>query len=141
MRALVRKGRQSQVVRSLALSLVKGLQPKDYWGEASAIHAFVRDRIRYVRDIRGVETLHTAEQILAQGQGDCDDKSILAAALLEAVGARTQLKAVGFNQKSYCHVYPQFWLAGRWWDVETTEPWPLGKGPDVKPVIEMVRAI
>jgi transglutaminase-like putative cysteine protease len=150
MSALVLQGKSEPAVRSLALELVKRLPPKAYGAEtaavgeyirkqaAIAVHQFVRDHIRYVRDVRNVETLHTAKQVAAQAQGDCDDKSILASALLEALGARTRLVAIGFNKRVFAHVFPQVWL-GRWVNVETTEDWPLGKGPSLTPTLVMLQ--
>lgn len=98
----------------------------------------MRDSVRYVKDIRGVETLHTAERILEQRQGDCDDKTVLAASLLESIGHKTRLVAVGFGKRGYCHVYPEVLINGEWIAVECTEPWPLGRVPAAKPTQVMV---
>ena len=132
----VRAGRQNPAIRAQALALVSGLPQKDYINECRRIHAFVRDAVRYVRDPRGVETLHDAEYLLRQRQGDCDDKSILAAALLETIGHRTRLVAVGLDPKGFCHVYPEVNVRGQWYPVETTEPWAFGE-MRLKPVIRM----
>lgn len=115
---------------ALARSIVAGLRQKDYRGEAARIHAFVRDRIRYVRDIRGIETLQTPEKTLEIGQGDCDDKSTLLATLLEVIGHPTRFVAVGIAPSTrISHVYVETRLGNRWVPAETTEPWPFGKGP------------
>lgn len=129
MRQLVRQGKKSPVVRQLAVELTQGLQQKDWLGEISAIHTFVRDRIRYTRDIRGVETLHTVERILANAAGDCDDKSILVASLLEALGHPTRFIAIGFKPGTFSHVYPETLVGNKWLAVETTEPVALGWKP------------
>lgn len=121
----------------MALQLVKGLKQKDYLSEATVIHAFVRDKIRYVRDPSRVETLHTAERLLTQAQGDCDDKTILVCSLLEAIGHPTRLIAIGFN-KGFCHVYPQVNIRGQWYTVETTEPWAFGQQLKKAPIQKMV---
>lgn len=122
MRHIIRSGggRASLPVRQLALQIVADLAPKDRIGEARALHEFVRDRIRYVRDIRGVETVQTPERTLANGQGDCDDKTTLLASLLEAIGHRTRLEAVGFSPGRLSHVLPSADLAGHWVPLETT---------------------
>lgn len=86
----------------------------------------VRDRIRYVRDIRGVETLHTAEQVIRQRAGDCDDKSLLLAALLESIGHETQFEALGPAPGRFCHVLV------KWWDVERKAWVPLETTAKVK---------
>lgn len=120
----------SPMVRELALSLTANLPPKNWAAEAQAIHAFVRDKIRYIKDVRGVETLQTPAQTLRIKQGDCDDKSVLVASLLESIGHPTRFVAVGFTgDKRYTHVFPQTKIAGKWVTLETTEPWPMGRHP------------
>lgn len=122
MRVLTRAGKKSLVVRRAATSLTTGLKQKDYVGEIKKIHAFVRDNIRYIKDIRGVETLHTPEKTLEFGQGDCDDKSVLVAAMLESIGHPTRFVAMGFRNGGFCHVYVETKIGKKWFGVETTEP-------------------
>jgi len=127
MSQLVKAGKKNMLVRQLALRLIDGKKQKDRAGEIKKIHAFVRDRIRYVRDIRGVETIHSAQRILKQRQGDCDDKSILLASLLESIGHATRFVAVGFKPGVFHHVLvqttaPGRWNSPKWLNLETTEP-------------------
>lgn len=129
MRALVRAGKRNLSVRQKATLLVGDLRQKDFSGEIKRIHAFVRDKIRYVKDVRGVETLHTPEKILEFGQGDCDDKSILVASLLESVGHPTRFVAMGFSGGNFCHVYVETKIGAKWVGVETTEPVSFGWSP------------
>lgn len=120
----------SPYIRELALSLTADLPPKKWLAEAARIHNYVRDNIRYIKDIRGIETIQTPVQTLRLGQGDCDDKSTLVAALLESIGHPTRFVAVGFNGDGrYVHVFPQTKIGGKWITLETTEPWPLGRHP------------
>lgn len=105
------------------------MDQKDYRGEAEKLHKFVRDRIRYVRDIRGVETLHTPELLLKLQTGDCDDKAILLSALLESIGHSTRFKAIGFLQGLFSHVLLEVFIDGEWVPAETTEPVELGWQP------------
>jgi transglutaminase-like putative cysteine protease len=129
MRQLVRAGKVSPLIRTTAVDIVGGLRQKDWLGQVKAIHEFVRDRIRYVRDIRGVETLHTPERVLEQRAGDCDDKSVLASALLESLSHPTRLTAIGFKPQKFSHVYPETKIGEKWVTVETTEPVKLGWEP------------
>lgn len=129
MRRLVLSGKKSPMVRQAAVALTQGLPQKDTYREIVHLHAFVRDRIRYVRDIRGVETLHTAERVLLNKQGDCDDKSILLASLLESLGHSTRFVAIGFRPNQYSHVYPEVFDRGEWLTLETTEPVDVGWQP------------
>lgn len=127
---LVKGGKKTLPVRQTALSLVAGLDQKAWIDEAKAIHAFVRDKIRYVRDIRGVETLQIPEKTLEFGQGDCDDKSVLVASLLEAIGHPTRFVAIAANPDSYYHVFVETKIGNKWVGVETTEPVELGWQPN-----------
>src|SRR5574340_1000732 len=128
MSGLVKAGKTALPIRQLALSLVHRNGQKDWYGEVRDLHQFVRDHIRYVKDIRGVETLQTPEKTLEIGQGDCDDKSTLVAALLESIGHPTRFVAVGFNGQ-FAHVLVETKIGNKWVAVETTEPVELGWFP------------
>lgn len=141
MAALIKAGSQTLPIRERAVILTAGLRQKDYLAEARAVHAWVRDNVRYVRDIRGVETLHTAPRILAQRAGDCDDKTVLVGALLTSIGHRVRLVAVGFDGRGYSHVYPEAYIGRRWWPLETTEPWPFGQGPQRPPLLRLIQDV
>jgi len=130
MRRVTRRYKSSLPIRLLAQKLTRRLPQKNYTREVAVLHKFVRDKVRYVRDIRGVETIQTPIQTLKLGSGDCDDKSILVASLLESIGHPTRFVACGFNDTgAYSHVFTQTKIGGKWVSVETTEPWPLGKAP------------
>lgn len=129
MAKIARDYKKNPAIRELALRLTRDLPPKKWAAEAARIHAFVRDEIRYIKDIAGVETLQTPIQTLRIGQGDCDDKSILTAALLLSIGHPVLFMAVGFHKGQYSHVLPFTKIAGKWFALETTEPWPMGKIP------------
>lgn len=130
---LANQGKQSMKVRRRALECVNGALQKDYAEEARRCLEYVRDDIRYVRDIRGVETLHTCDAILEIGQGDCDDKAILLASMLESLGHRCRFVAVAFTPGQWVHVWVQDMVYGRWLDLEPTEPIPYGKRVPDKP--------
>jgi hypothetical protein len=129
MRQLTLAGKKLPVVRQTAVLLTQGLPQKDWGAEINALYSFVRDRIRYVRDIRNVETLHTADRVLANKQGDCDDKSVLLASLLESLGHKTRFVAVGFKAADFNHVYVEVYVNGKWLPLETTEPVNAGWSP------------
>ena len=126
MRELVRSGKKSLPVRTLALQIVGNLAGKDWAGELTAIHNWVRDNIRFVRDITDVETLHDAERVLQFGQGDCDDKSILFCSLAESIGHPTRFVAIGFAPEVYEHVYSETLVGRSWVASDTTEPVAFG---------------
>lgn len=129
MSRLVQEGKKNLSVRQTALLLTEHLYQKDILGEIKSIYRFVRDRIRYIKDIRKIETLHTAERILIQKQGDCDDKSILLASMLESIGIATRFVAVGRDPEKFVHVFVEAQLDGLWLPLETTEPVDIGWEP------------
>ena len=119
-----------------------GLRQKDFDGEARRLLEFVRDDIRYGRDIADVETLHDAVTILDQGAGDCDDKCILLAALLLSIGFdRLRFIAVAFEPDLFSHVWLQVVTdpdRGGWVDLEPTEPIQYGQSIPTRDVVEYV---
>lgn len=119
----------------LARSIVRAVPEKNYFQEASAIQTWVRDHIRYVRDVDGVETLATPLETLRQGAGDCDDKALLAGSLLAAIGFPVRYVAWAFESPDlFEHVYLEINMgrhrSGHWLGVETTEPVAIGWKPD-----------
>lgn len=132
-------------MRNLAVGLTtkgfwngRGLRQKDFAGEACRLCDFVRDEIRYVGDISGVETLHEANATLATGAGDCDDKAILLAAMLLAINHDVRFIAISLDGTEFCHVWVQDLIDGRWVDLETTEPLPSGYSVDLSQVRKTV---
>lgn len=117
----VRGFKTSGQVRETALALISGVRQKDYPGEARAVFDWVRDHIRYVRDINGVETLQTPLATMELGAGDCDDKSTLLATLLESIGHPTRFVAAGYQEPGrYSHVYVESRLGARWVPMDAT---------------------
>ena len=131
---IVKASKTNFAVRTQALDLVAALRQKDWMGEVRAIHQFVRDDIRYVRDIHGVETLTIPNKLLVTRQSDCDDKALLTAALLESIGHPARFVAVGRNPGEFEHVLVEtklFTKGGhpQWVPLETTEPVQVGWYP------------
>lgn len=129
MREYVNQYKTAPQVRELALSLTRRLPQKDFRGELNALFNYVQNHIRYVRDVYDVETIQTPVKTLEYGQGDCDDKSSLLAALLESIGHKTRFKAVGFTPGQISHVLLEANVLGEWIPLETTEPVALGWTP------------
>ena len=126
---IVKASKNNYAVRTQALDLVSGLRQKDFVSEVRAIHQFVRDDIRYVKDINGTETLTMPNKLLVTRQGDCDDKAMLTAALLETIGHPARFVAIGRSPGEFEHVLVETKIAAKWIPVETTEPVPVGWYP------------
>jgi len=110
-------------VRRVALGLVNELPPNDDVSEVRALWHYVRDAIRYVRDVRGVDTLQSPRTTLELTQGDCDDKSLLLASLLESIGYATRFAVAATSPRgSYNHVYVEAFVpkVGKWIPLESS---------------------
>jgi len=129
MRELVSAYKVNPEIRGLALSLVSNLPGKDEIAEIDTLFKFVRDRIRYVKDVYNVETLATPVKTLEIGQGDCDDKSTLLAALLESIGYQTMFKLASYSGDMFEHVYVFVCGLGIAIHLDPTEPEPAGYEP------------
>lgn len=139
-------GARSAKIRALAINIIEqaGVGDKDYYGYAKAIHNWVRDEIRYVKDPVGQETLSYPEETAFNSKAeDCDGKTILEMAILGAVGIRSYPVVVGMRKGSFSHVYlhiiiPEGGRPGRHAGEHiAADPimreWPLGQAvPDAK---------
>ena len=125
--------RGNPTVRVQAQSLVRNCASRDSNCQVATLHAFVRDRITYLPDVRNVETLQTPDYTLQAGSGDCDDQSILLASLLESIGFQTRFCAQAINNGGFSHVSSQVLLGKGYVNLETIVPalpadWKNGAG-------------
>lgn len=69
--------------RGLAIKITNdaGCKTKDFRCEAKALAEWVRDKVKWIRDIRGYETLQYPHRTLSFGGGDCDDLCLAAQTL------------------------------------------------------------
>lgn len=131
MRDIARDSRTNYALRRLAEQIISdaNVAAKDFAGEARAIHEWVRDNIRYTFDGAGIEQIKTPDKLLESRKGDCDDMSLLTAALLDSIGHPTRFLAVGFEPGALSHVFVQTRIGNRWFSSDTTEPKPFGWTP------------
>lgn len=135
MRQLIDEGKKDPVVYELARSILRKARVAafDLAGEARAIYESVRRNLRFTRDIRGKETLHSARELVRLRMGDCDDYTILMCSLLESVGLRTHITTVATDERdpgTFTHVFPEVYLNGRWVAVDAARKKPaFGKAP------------
>ena len=134
MARLARLGKRMFAVHRAALARTRQCNQKDYACEAAALHQFVRDSIRYVQDPIDVERIQSPDKTLELAAGDCDDKAILLASLLESIGHPTRFIAIGFEPGVFSHVYVETKIGDVWTAAETTEPVEFGWEPDASVV-------
>lgn len=136
MRDLVRRFKIDPEIRQAAVSTIFLTPEKNGASEVEAIFNFVRDNIRYLRDISGIETLATPDKTLLCRIGDCDDQTVLLSAMLESVGYATRFVAAGYIASDAVeHVYLQVFIDGEWVDADPTEHYPLGYAPPYPTVL------
>lgn len=144
MARLASQAKTTELIRERALTIVGFVAEKNYRGEIDRLFTWVRDHIRYTRDVNGVETVQTPRKTLEYAQGDCDDQSTLLASLLESVGIQTRFKAVGFSPGQFQHVYLEArddsQQPPRWVALDPTERVPMGWEPP-NPVSVMTQPV
>jgi transglutaminase-like putative cysteine protease len=131
---LIKEGAKDFCVRQTAIDILiqNGVQPKDYLREIKTLFDWVKSNIRYTRDIHRVELLHTARRMLELRAGDCDDMTILLAAMLKAIGHPVRLALVGFNPRRkalFTHIYLEAFCKGVWIPLDATMNKPMGWAP------------
>ena len=131
---LIREGARDFYVRQKAIEIFRqaAARPKDRFGEVLSLFHWVRNNIRYTRDIFRVELLHTARRMLELQAGDCDDMTILLGAMLVATGHPVRIALTGFNQRRphvYSHIYLEVNVNGKWIALDPTMDRPIGWAP------------
>lgn len=121
MRQMIDRAKVDPAIISAAHSIVALTPEHDARGELAAVFQWARDRLRYVRDVAGVETLSYPGLVLRRGTGDCDDQTALLCALFEAIGYPTRLVAARYESNAFEHVYCQVWDGAQWLDCEPIE--------------------
>ncbi len=130
-------GMRSPRIRALAINILRGagVPEKAYAQEANAIFCWVRDNIRYTKDVVGQETLCPPEEIAFNTRaGDCDDKAMLCAALLGSIGTQTRFKVMGVNPTQYSHVYLVALVNGTWIPMDPIMAKNVVSGASAKPM-------
>jgi hypothetical protein len=82
--------------------------PRNDLCEIQTVWNFVVCNCRYVFDINQVDTFVTAKYTLEAGGGDCDDATVLFAALLEAIGFDVRARVIATDESNgdWVHIYP-----------------------------------
>lgn len=114
MRRIARSRASNPLLRQLAMKIIQvhGVPSNYHKDEALAIGRYVKEKVRYLRDINGVETLidplTLIDQIVrGEAQGDCDDMALLIATLLLAIGHEPYFRVVKYTRDSasFNHIY------------------------------------
>jgi transglutaminase-like putative cysteine protease len=93
-------------IRPKAVALAIG-KPDDIM-RAAAVFKYLHSSFAYIRDIFGVETLHSIPVLMQLKYGDCDDFTIVSSAFLQAVGFPVRYVVAGVGSPVPNHVYLEF---------------------------------
>lgn len=130
MRRLVQQYKTDPAIRQAALSVAFLTPAQDDAAEVEAVYTFVRDYIRYTKDVFGIETLATPDKTLQMRVGDCDDMTVLLASMLESIGYPTRFVIEGYSDGvTWEHVYLEACLYGEWVALDPTEQVAMGWHP------------
>lgn len=126
MKALVQNYRGNLEIRQKAVDITQDVKAdartgfpnrRDYHALAEAVYSWMKRNIQYVRDPYQIELLQSPIRTLQLKYGDCDDHSILAAALLSSLGVPTRFKVVKTDPTqpdNFTHVYVEYNATGQW---------------------------
>jgi hypothetical protein len=113
-------GYQSESIRRAALHICQQSPGHNFQSEIESLFIYVRDSIAYRLDPINTERLQDAQQTLNTGAGDCDDKCILLASLLAALGHVPRFVAQSSDGLEFDHVYVQVLIGGQWLNLDPT---------------------
>jgi hypothetical protein len=119
MRQIIIDSIHNYYVRMWAEKLI-GYATDDY-EKVESIYNFIVNHCRYVQDPIGLELLKTpivSLETLEMYQSpaiDCDDGTILIGSLVMSIGVPYALRAVGFNNDDYSHVYGLVYFNDKGW--------------------------
>lgn len=142
MRALVESAKVLPETRAVILNALHGIREKDSLGEVTALYEWVRDHVRFVRDPVGVEYVQTPAYLLRQiaregaAAGDCDDASVLFAALAETAGYATKFRVQAPSGDTFKHVLVDVRIGGKW---VSFDPSQRSHGPGWRPTVLVER--
>lgn len=128
---LVQESLNQGKIRLLALKILDTahVRNRDSLAAAKAIYRYVHNKVRYVPDPVGLETIQQPEITLGLKAGDCDDHSALVGALAHSLGMPARFRVIGHDPENFCHIYPELLVNGKWVAADTTNPAGFGKRP------------
>jgi len=135
LRKQIRRYSRKPEIREAAHEITANVPSQDSTAEIAAVYNWLRTNISFRADPAGAELIECPLKIIAKVRDglpvglDCDDFSLLAGSLLEALGHEVKLKMIGTTPSRYEHVSLLVLddQAGRWIDFDLAIPdAPLG---------------
>lgn len=90
----------------LVIKIAGELKKDNIRASAKSVYGFIRRNVKYRNDPAGIEQIALANRTLKNGYGDCDDMTILGAALVIGMGYKPNVYVVrtGLN-KEWNHIF------------------------------------
>src|SRR5258708_2730935 len=108
-------------IRGLALWITRDVPNRDSDGEIKAIYSWVKDNIRFRGEYD--EVVQSPDLTVKWKAGDCDDHTVLIAALLGAIGYKVRFQTVAVRgERDLSHGYAEYQdpRTGQWNALDTT---------------------
>ena len=127
---VARRGKRDPAVQQTVASILNRkcgfgqwcIKEKDEAGEVRAVFAFVRSKMRYMKDPRGVDVFRSPRRSATSVErggfagGDCDDFTAALCAYLEAAGYHTKMRVMAIKPdgpRSFSHIIALVGLPAR----------------------------
>lgn len=118
---LANKYKSDPFIYKLGSEIVSIAGSRDVYAQCVALFVLVDKNVTYVKDIHGIDTYQSPIQTLALGRGDCDDFTILFAAIAMSMGIPVQAKVIRTsNAKTWSHIYPLLGIGNAWYPADAT---------------------
>jgi transglutaminase-like putative cysteine protease len=98
-------GLQNPQVLAIARRVTSHCPGRDGMCELQAIYQFVVQNVRYTGDISKVDTFAGPLRVLQMGGGDCDEHSLVNAALAMANGFDAKVRITSNRGQTWDHIY------------------------------------
>lgn len=99
------------------------------------IFNYLKKRVRFLRDIFGVETIKTPKYLYNEFRkfgkivGDCDDLTMLLASILRSIGYPVRLVISAVRYPFYNHIYLEVFINAKWYPLDLTINKPFKEKP------------
>lgn len=122
MRQLIEESQGMPDVRDLAVQVARSRPPDDNAGRIEALRRYVARHFIWVDDPLDAEVFSDAGVTIRRGGGDCDDLTILAAALAESIGLKTRMVFGARDDGEWSHVWLEVFDGSSWVPWDPSEP-------------------
>lgn len=100
---LIEKYKKNLKIRKLSVRVARG-GGTDF-ERAKKIFFYLKNHVKYVKDILDIETIQTPIQTLYIGAGDCDDMVLLLGSMLESIGIPVVMVVADYTGRGFSHIY------------------------------------